>query len=130
MPQTPGWIVLGIVVAILLFLLLRLAVRRHRAEAYRRAALRELAQVGEDPAAIANVLRRTALAAYPRAEVAGLSGPDWLAFLDRTFPATGFADGKGEVFAVAPFQTQPSDPVAAKLARDWVRGHRRDPEAA
>ena len=81
-PQTPGWIVLGVVVAVLLFLLLRWAVQRHRAEAYRRAALRELEQAGDDPAAISTVLRRTALAAFPagagrsthRSRLAGFSG--------------------------------------------------------
>ena len=63
MPQTLGWIVVGLVLAALLFLLIRWAVRRHREEAYRRAALRELDEAGDDPAAISAVLRRTALAA-------------------------------------------------------------------
>lgn len=129
-PQTPGWIVLGVVVAALLFLLLGWLLRRHQAEAYRRAALHELAKAGDDPAAIATVLRRTALAAYPRAEVAGLAGPDWLAFLDRSFRGSEFTDGAGKVLATAPFRPHPSDPDAAKLARDWIRGHRRNAEAA
>ncbi len=125
-PQTPGWIVVGLVLAVLLFLLIRWAVLRHRAEAYRRAALRELEQAGDDPAAIAAVLRRTALAAFPREKVAGLAGPDWLAFLDHTYHGTGFSGGSGKVFAAAPYQTLSPDPAAAQLARDWVRGHRRD----
>ena len=129
-PQTPGWIVLGVVVVVLLILLLRWALQRYRAEAYRRAALRELGQAGDDPAAIAIVLRRTALAAYPRAEIAALAGADWLAFLDRTFQGNGFSEGAGQVIATAPFRPHPSNSDAAKLARDWIRGHRRDAEAA
>ena len=125
-PQTPGWIVLGVIVAALLFLALRWAVRRHREEAYRRAALRELDEAGDDPAAISNVLRRTALAAYPREQVAGLAGPDWLAFLDRSYEGAGFADGAGKVFAIVPYKAIASDPAAAKLARSWIKGHRRD----
>jgi Ca-activated chloride channel family protein len=128
-PQTPGWIVLGVVVAVLLFLALRWVLRRHRAEAYRRAAMRELEQAGDDPAAIANVLRRTALAAYPRTEVAGLAGRDWLAFLDRTYQGTGFSKGEGQVFAVAPYQACSVDPESAKLAGEWIRNHRRPAEA-
>jgi Ca-activated chloride channel family protein len=129
-PQTPGWIVLSVVVFGVLVLLVRWIVRRHRAETYRRAALRALDDAGDDPAAVGTILRRTALAAFPRAEVASLSGVDWLAFLDRSFPGTGFAKGAGEVFAVAPFRPCPADPGAAKLARDWIRGHRRNAEAS
>jgi Ca-activated chloride channel family protein len=129
-PQTPGWIVLGVAMAALLYLLLRWMLLRHRAEAYRRAALYELSQAGDDPAVIASILRRTALAAYPRAEVAGLAGADWLAFLDSTFQGNGFAEGAGQVFGTAPFRSHPSDSNAAKLARDWIRGHRRTTEAA
>ncbi|MFA3917009.1 DUF4381 domain-containing protein [Ruegeria hyattellae] len=125
-PQTPGWIVMGVVAAALLFLLLHWMLRRHRAEAYRRAALRELAQAGDDPGAVATILRRTALVAFPRAEVASLAGSDWLAFLDGTFKGTGFLDGAGKDFATAPFRPHAPNPEAKKLARDWIRGHRRD----
>ncbi len=126
-PQTPGWIVLGVIAAVLLFLLIRWAVRKYRAGAYRRAALRELKDAGEDPAATAAILRRAALCAYPREKVASLAGADWLAFLDRKFPGTGFADGPGQVFATAPYRASPPDPKAAALARTWIKRHRADP---
>ena len=72
-PQTPGWIVLGIVLALAALWALRKLVRHRRAGAYRRAALRELDSAGDDAARIADVLRRTALAGFPRAQVAGLA---------------------------------------------------------
>ena len=127
-PQTPGWIVLGLVVAVLLFLLIRWAVRRYRSRAYRRAALREITDAGGDLAETAAILRRAALSGFPRARVASLSGADWLAFLDRTFPGTGFANGPGKVFATAPFRASPPDPDAAALARTWVKRHRAEAE--
>ena len=129
-PQTPGWIVVGILALAALAALLRLALRRRRAGAYRRAALRELDAAGEDPAEIAGILRRAALTAYPRTQVAGLVGADWLAFLDRTFPGTGFAAGPGQVIATAPFRPSKPDPAVAGLARDWIRHHARSGKAA
>ena len=123
-PQTAGWVVLGLVSAVLIAYLARWAVRRYRAHAYRRAALREMTHGGEDPAIAATILRRAALSAYPRDQVASLFGADWLAFLDRNFPGSGFADGPGQIFAAAPFHECRSDQKAKTLARDWIKRHR------
>lgn len=124
MPQTFGWVVL----ALLLLAALAggvFALRRHRvATAYRRAALGALAGCGDDPARIAEVLRRTALAAYPRARVAGLHGAEWLAFLDDSFPGQGFRAGPGQVLATAPYRPTAADPALSRLAADWVKHHR------
>lgn len=84
-PPAPGWYV---VAAVLLFVFARITFllwRRWQAGAYRRAALRELAGA-HDAAAIAEVLRRTALAVAPRHTVAVQSGPQWLDWLARHFP--------------------------------------------
>lgn len=86
-PLAPGWYAL---------LVLALAVgggwgwrawRRRRASAYRRAALRELETLRDAPA-IAELLRRTALAAAPRVEVASRSGPAWAEWLAVRCPET------------------------------------------
>ena len=69
------------------------AVARYRRNAYRREALRQLDAV--DPGGISTVLKRTALAAWPREQVAALTGAAWLAFLDRTGRTTAFTDGAG-----------------------------------
>ena len=123
-PQTPGWTVLGVLFALLLAGLAWRAVRRWRANAYRRAALAELQRAGDDPAAIAEVLRRAALAAWPRERVAGLSGGDWLAFLDAT-GGGGFSDASGQVLAQAPYGRSAGPlPGLRDLAARWVRRHR------
>lgn len=123
-PQTAGWAVLAAMLAVALLALIAWRVRRWRANAYRRAALAELATAGEDPAAIALVLRRTALAAWPRAEVAGLSGEAWLAFLDRSGGQPGFVEGPGRALLDAPYRSGPPQPGLAPLAARWVRRHR------
>ena len=130
-PQTTGWIVLGGVVALLLLWGAVTLSRRYRANAYRRAALAELnalARDGEDPAQIAVLLRRTALVAYPRGQVASLHGDNWLGFLDAHFPGEGFSAGAGQVLATAPWRPVAADPALTELARDWILTH--DPQGA
>ena len=126
-PQTAGWIWLGLALLVLAALMVwRVWAWRH-ATAYRRAALSALAQAGHDPAAIADVLRRTALAGYPRAQVAGLYGEDWLAFLDRTAPSGAFVSSEaGKSLAAAPYRTQAESADLAAMAEAWIKTHRQE----
>jgi len=43
------------------------------------------------------LMKRTALAAFPCAEVASLSGIEWLRFLDRTGHTDAFTRGHGQL---------------------------------
>lgn len=124
-PQTAGWAWLAIALLVLLGLALRLWLAHRRANAYRRAALAEIAASGQDPLALAEILRRTALVAYPRAEVASLCGHDWLAFLDGAYGGTGFSAGPGRALASLPYRPIDAVPDLAPLVAEWVRGHRR-----
>ncbi|MBK0326376.1 DUF4381 domain-containing protein [Rhodobacteraceae bacterium F11138] len=123
-PQTVGWVWLGIAVLAVVALWLRRMLRHRQASAYRRAALRALQAAGEDPAAIAAVLRRTALMAFPRSQIAGLTGANWLAFLDRTMSGNGFSQGPGQVLAQAPYRDCDPQPGLSNLAKDWIMRHR------
>lgn len=80
-PLAPGWIVLGACMLAILLTRLIQAGRRYRANAYRREALQALTET-ETNAAANCILKRTALAAYPRAETASLSAADWMAWLN------------------------------------------------
>ncbi len=124
MPQTPGWIVLGLLVLGLIVWTLRLVRARRHARAYRRAALAELAGVGNDAARIAALLRRTALAGFPRDEVAGLTGTKWLNFLDQSYGGKGFSGEAGQALMSAPYRGNASHPALADLARQWITSHR------
>lgn len=94
MPQTWGWALLAaLLLALLLAVLLR-AYLRYRRNAYRREALRELGRIetmmrdparGDDAAReLAELVKRTALAAWPRSRIAALTGSDWVRFLDAS----------------------------------------------
>ena len=65
------------------------------------------------------LLKRVALAAYPRQEVASLHGSEWVDFLSRTCPG---ADLSGLVVADT---TAPAGPEVKQAAGQWIRHHRR-----
>lgn len=124
-PQTVGWIWLGVaVLAILGFLFQRWLKHRH-ANAYRRQAINALTEAGEDPIALASVLRQTALAAFPRADVASLIGENWLAFLDNTVGKPLFSGTvAGQSLTRSPYRptTEPTDLPAR--TKEWVTTHK------
>lgn len=126
MPQTVGWVFVVLGVLLLGAYLTRRTYVHLRDNAYRRAALVELAATGNDAARIATLLRRTALAAFPREAVAGLHGTDWLAFLDKTFSGSGFSDGPGQILLTAPYRQSETNANVTDLARDWIKTHRRE----
>lgn len=125
-PQTAGWAVLAALLVLAIAALVAWRVRRYRANAYRRAALTALAAAGDDPAAVSAIVRRTALAAWPREAVAGLAGEGWLAFLDRTGGDGAFAGGPGRALLDAPYRDGTPAPGLAEVAAGWVRRHKVD----
>ena len=133
-PPAPGaWIVLAGLLA-MLALVLRDARRRHRANAYRRAALAELDALAASPRPdaraverVSEVMKRAALVAFPREQVAPLSGARWADFL------AGSGRGKLDAPALRRLLCEAygaPDPEPADLrrlteqARIWVAAHR------
>lgn len=124
-PQTIGWLWLSLIVLFALgYIAYRLVRYRHRT-AYRRAALAELANCPDDNA-LALLVRRTALAAYPRTRVASLSGPAWLSFLDRTGSGPDFTEGPGKSLATAPYRDTAAETGTRQAVSRWIRHHRPD----
>lgn len=145
-PPAPGWWLLALLIAGLLALLLVWALRawrrRRRLRAAPRAALDELAAMraaharGGDAATCARglsrLLRRYALTRYPRRAVAGLSGENWLAFLDAHGGAGRFQAGPGRGLLVAPYRPGGGQAMGGELAvgeladlvEDWIQRNR------
>ena len=127
-PPAPGWWILATGCLAALAMSAAVALGRYQRNAYRRAALAELAAVNVDgpaaAAAISAVLKRVALVAYPRSEVASLTGAAWLAFLDRAGATTDFTSGLAASLTKATKggAIQSSAAVLA-AARRWVRRH-------
>lgn len=125
-PQTIGWVWLGLFVVVIAALLFWRFAQHRRRNAYRRAALAELAQLAPDASALAQLVRRTALAAYPRSSVASLFGETWLAFLDKAYGGNGFSNGPGKVLAAAPYQGETADEPLRQLVKVWIEKHRKE----
>lgn len=130
LPQTWGWAVAAVLVAVVLAAGLVVFLRRRRATAYRRAALTELRALapdllGGEPAALARLetlLRRTALVGFPRGDVAALTGDAWTDFLARTGGEFGPLASR---LAVAPYRPATGYDGAAALAaaKAWIARH-------
>ena len=85
----------------------------------------ELSAAGDDPVAIAVVLRRAALSAFPREAVAGLHGTEWLAFLDSSAVKVQFEGSEaGTVLVKAPYTPQGPHKDLPAMAAIWVKTHR------
>ncbi len=116
-PFAPGlWALIGLVGLLLIAILWQLS-KRHQANAYRRAGL-QLLQSATSTYDINVVLKRVALAVYPREQVAPLHGADWTRFLNAQvsqalFTETSFADS--------------SENELRHQAEQWIRKHQRQP---
>jgi hypothetical protein len=125
-PQTVGWY--GLFVTVLLSFLW-LGIRSTLSwfkNRYRREAVRGVAVAA--PAQFSILLKRAALAAWPREEIASLSGEAWLDFLNRTGTSEPFRTSPGnqiEEIALNESPASEEDELALRrLAMKWIRRHR------
>lgn len=130
-PPAPGWWLLALAAIAVLAFAVRFALLAWRRGRTRRAAARAMSQLrsryerGEAlhvlMAELATTLRRAAMSRHPRAEVAGLTGRDWLEFLDDD--AHQFTEGVGRCLATAPYARDETVDLDALLAlcESWVR---------
>jgi hypothetical protein len=113
-PLAPGWwVLIALAVAGVGYLLYKQYLV-WRWNAARRLALRELGRVrseyenGADALSLgkqlSELVRRSMLAYAPRGEVAGLTGDNWLAWLDRGLDGKPFSEGPGKTLETLPYQ--------------------------
>lgn len=118
-PPALGWLFLiGLAVCGMLYLAWR-AVRRFQHNAARRNALSQLRYLRAEYSwsgdvislgiKLSELLRRAMLAYAPRDEVAGLTGKNWLEWLDRGLETSAFSDGPGRNIESLPYQKPGSE---------------------
>lgn len=125
-PLAPGWWLVLMLLGLFAVLASLRGWRRWRANAYRRAALRALREA-DSVASVAEILKRAALMATSRVQVASLSGSAWVQWLASTggrpvppaasqFLSTGMYNGAGRA----------NVKELTDFAAQWIRGHRID----
>ncbi len=136
-PLAPGWWVITLLSALLLIWLVRYLRDKQQGTRYRRLALAELQQAKPESSntqdevlfvqQLNELLKRTALAHYPRQSTASLSGKAWLEFLDQSLQTSEFSSGVGQALAELPYREQVDTEIDCQalwaLCRKWVREH-------
>lgn len=127
LPLAPGWKILLTVIALLVFWQLWKRWLLWRANRYRREALRELERL-EGVAGIPDLLKRAALSAFERPDIAALTGPVWHQFLDHSAGMDRFSGSCGAWLDTAAYAeaSLSSDQARAlhDAARLWLTNHR------
>jgi hypothetical protein len=135
-PPAPGWWLLGLLLLLLVAAAARWLAGRYQRGAPTRAARAELAGLraalardGDSAAyarGLSRLLRRYAIARFPGSRVAGLSGEDWLDFLDAHGGEGRFRRGPGRVLIDLPYRSAGDLPEAdlAGLVESWILSNR------
>jgi hypothetical protein len=135
-PPAPGWWLLLILLSGALAASVWWLLRRRARMAAARHASHELSRLRHELAVrkdttqftreLSKLLRRYALAVFPRHKVAALTGDDWLLFLDAHGGNGQFCHGPGRQLLDAPYRpevTTSVEPVAL-LVEDWIERNR------
>lgn len=131
-PQTIGWAVVGVWLIVVTALIIWHRVKVWQRNRYRREALTELraisAKQDTDPQAMASeiaiLLKRTALAAYQREQVADLYGSEWADFLRQSSANDRLIDKNAEALSNAAYSKAANGPELIKPAHRWIQVHR------
>lgn len=128
-PAAGFWILLALLLVWMTAVALRIWIR-YKQNSYRREALVLLKQIepglqlaqsrGQALAEVALMLKRTALSAYPRENVAELSGEEWLAFLDRSGNTKHFSRGAAAIIGNVSWQPQAGEKLSSQELKEIV----------
>jgi len=123
-PPAPGWyVVFAVLLGVGMFLAYRVW-RRWRANAYRREALRELADA-TGVSAISALLRRTALAVVPRRVVTAQVGDSWPRWLEGAAPVAMSERVRRQLERgpYEPFDSAGDVGELKQYAAEWIKRH-------
>jgi hypothetical protein len=133
--ETAGWYVLSGLLLLLAVLLFLKWFKRYRENAYRREALKNLAIIedkfsGQQDVLCLNdvliLLKRVAIQAFGRQQVAQLYGYDWLVFLESKGKNTPFTQYKHNIintlYDTVPVKVNEIEDMM-ELSKRWIKTH-------
>ena len=136
-PLAPGWYALAVIVMMVFAVLAIRHWRNWQGNRYRRQAMMELSSIRDSASAeslrqLPPLLKRTALAVWPREKVASLNGRAWHRFLDESAGMERFCTGAGDILDqlayAAAGASLPGDPELRQVldaAEAWLKNHPR-----
>jgi hypothetical protein len=131
-PPAIGWWILAVTIPLLIVFSIWLYKRLTRKTALK-TANKLLIQIKQDATRdnlqklcdLSMLVRRVAISVSPREKAAGLTGRQWLAFLDRSVKGLPFSEGVGQLLADAPYRnTLPTEQEISQLidlCEDWLK---------
>lgn len=110
-PSALGWWILAVITVMSIVFLVKKTLPHWRQRQIRRYAFGKLAMLEKSKPddlyrQLSRLLRRLALANYPREQVASLTGKQWLQFLDETGNTNEFSQGIGKILVSLPYQNK------------------------
>ena len=143
-PPALGWWLLAFLILISVTASIYYLVRWIKKNAYRRVALKELALLEQRfqgggvcefststfQQTLVELLKRTSLTAFPRTDVAGLTGKNWLISLDESANIQAFNTELGQHLVLDRFSENPPDldeesaESLIRISRNWIKKHR------
>ena len=134
-PPAPGWWLLATLALVMLITLVSRVFRYWRGNRYRREAIKEMNELLNDwryhkddrlyLTSLQGLLKRVALTAFPRDDVASLTGEAWVQFLDRSSNSRDFSVGEMELLIDGNYKPNIVANVESiqSLASQWVKRH-------
>lgn len=131
-PPAIGWWILAVSIPLLVICLIWLYKKFTRKTALKTAG-KILLEIKQDSARdnlqklcdLSVLVRRVAISMSPRAKAAGLTGRQWLAFLDSSVKGTPFSEGIGQLLADAPYRKTPPTELEISqltdLCDNWLK---------
>ncbi|MDI1230993.1 MAG: DUF4381 domain-containing protein [Methylobacter sp.] len=131
-PPAIGWWILAVCIPLLIIFFIWLYKKLTRKTALK-TARKILIQIKHDATrdnlqklcAVSVLLRRVAISVSPQAKAAGLTGRQWLEFLDTSVKGLPFSEGVGQLLADAPYRKTPPTELEIsqliELCEDWLK---------
>ena len=130
-PPAPGWWLLLLLIVAAVCYLGAMAIKRYNRRLYRRQAMAELRQIEQLPCqpkviATFEILRRTAISAYPREPLTNLGINEFISFLDTQHRSLILLDNSNCIESFLYADQTPSQELTEAIfnsAKVWVQRH-------
>ena len=131
-PLAPGWWFLVVFIPLLIVFFIWFYKRLTRQTAIKTAkkCLKAIKQDTSKEAShklseLSVLIRRVAISVAPRELAAGLTGREWLVYLDQSVKGSPFSEGVGQLLADAPYRksavTDAEISTLISLCEDWLK---------